>query len=66
MVRSYVRIYLHALYKEITDWIQENRERASNLLMCLTIYAEDFMTQFLDHLFVSLYKGILEPSNKVV
>jgi hypothetical protein len=29
LVRSYVRRYLHAIYKEVQDWIQENRERAS-------------------------------------
>ena len=29
LVRSYVRRYLQPIYREITDWIQENRERAS-------------------------------------
>lgn len=66
LVRSYVRRYLHALYKEVTDWIQESRERASNLLLCSIIYTEDFMTQFLDHLLVALYKAVLEKDNKVV
>ncbi|CDW81095.1 UNKNOWN [Stylonychia lemnae] len=66
LVRSYVRRYLHALYKEITDWIQENRERASNLLLCCIIYTEDFMTQFMDHLLLSLYKAVLDKENKVV
>lgn len=44
LVRSYVRRYLHALYKEINDWIEENRERASNLLLSCILYTEDFMT----------------------
>ena len=62
LVRSYVRRYLHAIYREITDWIQENRERASTLLLCSIIYTEDFMTQFLDHLLVALYKAVLDTS----
>lgn len=60
LVRSYVRRYLHAIYKEINDWIEDNRERASQLLLCCIIYTEDFMTQFMDHLLVSLYKTVLE------
>lgn len=44
LVRSYVRRYLHAIYREITDWIQENRERASWLLLCSIVYTEEFMT----------------------
>jgi len=50
----------------VTDWIQEHRERASHLLLCSIIYTEDFMTQYLDHLLVALYKGIGEKENKVV
>ena len=44
LVRSYVRRYLKALYNEVNDWIQENRERSSQLLMFSIIYTEDFMT----------------------
>lgn len=66
LVRSYVRRYLHAIYKEITDWIQENRERSSHLLLCSIIYTEEFMTQYLDHVLVALYKGIGEKENKTV
>jgi len=66
LVRSYVRRYLPALYKEINDWIEENRERASQLLLCCVIYTEDFMTQFMDHLLVALYKSVLEKENKTV
>jgi len=66
LVRSYVRRYLQAIYKEVTDWIQEHRERASHLLLCSIIYTEEFMTQYLDHLLVALYKGIGERENKAV
>ncbi len=66
LVRSYVRRYLTALYKEVTDWIEENRVRASYLLLCCIIYTEDFMTQYLDHTLVALYKTILEADNKTV
>jgi hypothetical protein len=66
LVRSYVRRYLKAIYKELTDWIQEHRERASELLLCSIIYTEEFMTQFLDHLLVSLYKVVGEKENKNV
>ena len=61
-----MRRYLHALYKEINDWIEENRERASQLLLCCVVYTEDFMTQFMDHLLVALYKTVLEKDNKTV
>ena len=66
LVRSYVRRYLTGLYKEIGDWISDTRERASNLLLCSIIYSEDFMTQYLDHLFVAMYKAHLDNENKVV
>ena len=66
LVRSYVRRYLHAIYKELNDWIEENRERASHLMLCCIVYTEDFVTQFLDHMLVALYKAVLEKSNKVV
>ena len=60
LVRSYVRRYLHAIYKELNDWIEENRERASHLMLCCIVYTEDFVTQFLDHMLVAFYKAILE------
>ena len=44
MVRSYVRRYIKAIYKEMSDWIEENSERTSNLLLYSIIYCEDFMT----------------------
>ena len=66
LVRSYVRRYLSPIYKEVNDWIQEHRERASHLLLCSIIYTEEFMTQYLDHLLVALYKSIGEKENKVV
>lgn len=65
-VRQYVRRYIKALFKEIGDWIQENKERASNLLLYSVVYVEDFMTQFLDNALVALYKSVLEKENKTV
>ena len=66
LVRSYVRRYLKALYREITDWIQEHQERASKLLMFSICYVEEFMTQYLDHLLVAMYKSVLNKENKEV
>lgn len=66
IVRQYVRRYLHALYKEISDWIVENRARASHLMLMSIIYAEEFIVQFLDNLLVSLYRVALEPLDKTL
>lgn len=66
LVRSYVRRYLKALYAEIGAWIQDHQERAANLLMYSICYVEEFMTQYLDHLLVAMYKAILNKENKVV
>ena len=44
LVRSYVRRYLKALFKEIGDWIEEHAERSSNLLLYSICYTEEFMT----------------------
>ena len=44
MVRSYVRRYIKAIYHEMGDWIEENAERASHLLLYSIVYSEDFMT----------------------
>jgi len=66
LVRSYVRRYLRALYNEIGTWIADHQERASHLLMFSICYVEEFMTQYLDHLLVAMYKAILAKDNKVV
>jgi len=66
VIRGYVRRYLKAIYKELSDWILENRKRAATLLLCLIIYTEDYITQFLDHLFLSLYKAVLEKDDLVL
>jgi len=66
LVRSYVRRYLRALFKEIGDWIEEHAERASNLLLYSICYGEEFMTQFLDHLLISMYKSVLKNDNKLI
>ena len=63
VVRSYTRRYLKAIYRELSDWILENRQRAAHLLLSLVIYTEDYITQYLDHLLLSLYKAILEKED---
>ena len=66
LVKSYVRRYLKALYREIGDWIEENQARAAKLLKYSICYVEEFMTQYCDHLLVAMYKAILNQDNKVV
>jgi len=41
---------LKALYKEITDWVEESRERSAKLLLSCIVYTEDYITQYLDHM----------------
>jgi hypothetical protein len=66
LVRSYVRRYLKALYKELADWIDVHQERAVKLLVYSICYVEEFMTQYMDHLLIAVYKAILNRENKVV
>lgn len=44
LVRSHVRKWWHALYKEIKDVNIESRLRASRLLLIGVSFAEDYMT----------------------
>jgi hypothetical protein len=66
VVKSYTYRYLKAVYKELSDWIIENRQRAAHLLLSLIIYTEDYITQYLDHLMLSLYKAVLEKEDKIL
>ena len=66
LVRSYVRRYIKAIFHELDDWIEENVERTSNLLLYSIIYAEDFMVQFMDEMLVGMYKVVLKTTNKVL
>jgi hypothetical protein len=66
VIKSYIRRYLVAIYKELSDWIIENRARAAHLLLCLIVYTEDYVMQYLDHLLLSLYKAILEKDDMVL
>jgi len=66
LVRQYVRRFIQALYKEVSDWQIENRARASHLLLYSIIYTEEFMVQFLDNLLVALYKTVLEREDKTI
>jgi len=66
LVRQYTRRYITCLYREISDWIESSRQRASNLLLISIIYTEEFMINFLDNLLVSLYKAVLTKEDKVL
>lgn len=66
LVRSYVRRYLKAVYKEIGDWQEEHAERSSYLLLYSIAYVEEFTTQYLDHLMISMYKASLIDNNKTI
>lgn len=66
MVRQYVRRYVQALYKEVSDWQDTSRARSCYLLMYSLIYSEEFMVQYTDNLFVALYKSVLVKDDKVV
>ena len=66
LVRSYVRRYIKAIFHELGDWIEENAERTSNLLLFSVIYSEDFMVQYMDEMLVKMYKVVLTKSNKVL
>lgn len=66
VVKSYTNRYLKAVYKELSDWIIENRQRAAHLLLSLIIYTEDYITQYLDHLMFNLYKAVLEKEDKIL
>jgi hypothetical protein len=66
IVRTYVRRYIKGLFQELGDWIEEHRERCSHLMLYSVIYAEDYMTQFLDEITVCFYKVILDKNRKLV
>lgn len=63
LVRAYVRRFLKALYGEIGSWIEAHQLRAAHLLMYSVCYVEEFMTQYMDHLLVAMYKAILRKDN---
>jgi hypothetical protein len=66
ILRQYVRRYIKGVEHEVTDWIEEHAGRASYLLLYSIIYSEESMTQFLDKLFVAMYRAIMEKSSKIV
>jgi hypothetical protein len=61
-----VRRYIKGLYHEMNDWIEINRLRCSQLLLYSTMYAEDYMTQFLDDLLVAIYRNIIDKENVII
>lgn len=66
LVRSYVRRYMKAIQNEIGDWNEEHAERTTHLLVYSICYVEEFMTQYLDHLLISMYKACLIDNNKLI
>lgn len=66
IIRQYVRRYIKNVQHEVSCWIEENAGRASYLLLYSIIYTEDHMTQFLDKLFIALYRAIMERGSKTV
>lgn len=64
-IKSQVRKMWPALYKEIVDHTEENRLRASSLILMGTIFSEDYMTQFLDNFIPSTLIGIKPGQTKV-
>jgi len=50
---------LKALYREIGEWIADHQERAVYILMYSVCYVEEFMTQYMDHLLVTMYKALI-------
>ena len=66
LVRSYVRRYIKAIFHELGDWIEENAERTSNLLLFSIIYSEDYMVQYMDEMLVKMYKVVLSKTNKTL
>jgi hypothetical protein len=64
--RQYVRRYLNAIFAELLDWISASRERSASLLMALTIFTEDYMTQHIDQILAALYRCFTVSSDEVV
>ena len=46
-IKSHIRKFLSALYREVKDWQYTNRLEAATLLLHALIYSEDYITQFL-------------------
>ena len=61
LVRSYVRRYIKAIFHELGDWIEENAERTSNLLLFSIIYSEDYMVQYSCHFFCGQSEKFPKP-----
>lgn len=64
--RQYVRRYLNAIFVELSDWITSNRLYSSNLLVCLIIFTEDYITQHLDKFLSCVYKALVMNSHPKV
>jgi len=68
LVRSHVRKFWTALYKEINDTNLETRIRSSNLFLMGVVFSEDYMIQFLDKFVPNLIRHVVakQPEEVVV
>lgn len=64
--RQYVRRYLNAIFVELLDWISSARDRSACLLMSLTIFTEDYMTQHIDNILAALYRCLTVSNDPAV
>uniref|UniRef100_A0A8B9U892 Dynein axonemal assembly factor 5 n=1 Tax=Anas zonorhyncha TaxID=75864 RepID=A0A8B9U892_9AVES len=57
---------LPGLCHDITDWVENTRIKASQLLYTLLLHAEDHITQHMDLLLRTLYQACLDEESEVV
>lgn len=57
---------LPALCRDLTDWVESTRVKASQLLYVLLLHAEDHITQHMELLLRTLYQACLDEESEVV
>lgn len=57
---------LPGLCHDMTDWVENTRIKASQLLYTLLLHAEDHVTQHMDLLLRTLYQACLDEESEVV
>uniref|UniRef100_A0A8C3LPM2 Dynein axonemal assembly factor 5 n=1 Tax=Chrysolophus pictus TaxID=9089 RepID=A0A8C3LPM2_CHRPC len=57
---------LPALCRDVTDWVESTRVKASQLLYVLLLHAEDHITQHMELLLRTLYQACLDEESEVV
>jgi len=65
-IRSHIFKFLKALYRELHDWNVEAKIRASQMLLCAIVYAEDLLTQHLEPLLFATYRTLLDAETPEV